>query len=232
MRRRIYLLRHAEVRYVGEDGRLIRPDQAALTAAGEEQARALGKLLAPVRFDRVITSALPRTLATARRVVAGRDAPAPESWPDFNELRPGRLRDLPAGALEDALLGAFRGPAPESARFLGGESIGALFDRVLPALQRLLDAPGWDCALLVLHGAVNRALISWALTATRSFLGHLEQSPGCLNILDVGAGPDADWVIRALNHRPSDPLFLDGRATTMEQLYQELRGALSQGEVG
>ena len=226
MRRRIYLLRHAEVSYLGEGGRLIRPDQAALTPRGEEQARALGKLLAPVRFDRVIVSGLPRTSETARRVLEGREAPAPEIWTAFNELRSGKLRDLPAGALEEALLGAFRGPAPESVRFLGGESIGELLDRVLPALQRLLDEPGWDCALLVLHGAVNRALLSWALTSTRSFLGHIEQSPGCLNILDSGAG----WVIRALNHRPSDPLFLESRETTMEQLYQELRGAVSQGE--
>ncbi len=222
MRRRLYLLRHAEVSYVGAGGRLVRPDQAALTPAGEEQARLLGRLLLPVRFDRVIVSGLPRTRETARRVLEGREAPAPESWPDFNELRSGRLRDLLPGALEESLLGAFRGPAPEATRFLGGESIGELFDRVLPALQRLLDAPGWDCALLVLHGAVNRALISWALTSARSFLGHLEQSPGCLNILDHGDG----WVIRALNHRPSDPLFLDGRETTMEALYQELRGAV------
>ncbi len=221
MRRRLYLLRHAEVSYVAQ-GRLVRPDLAALTAAGEEQARALGALLSKVRFDRVIVSGLPRTLETARRVLEGRDAPAPESWPDFDELRSGRLRDLAPGALETSLLGAFRGPAPESQRFLGGESIGELFDRVLPALQRLLDQPGWDCALLVLHGAVNRALVSWALTSARNFLGHLEQSPGCLNILDHGGG----WVVRTINYRPADPLFLDGRGTTMEQLYEELRSAV------
>ena len=223
MRRRIYLMRHAEVSYVGEDGQLVRPDQAALTPAGEAQALAMGKLLAKVGFDRVITSGLPRTLETARRVLAGRgDAPALESWPELAELRPGKLRDLPPGGLEQALLGAFRGPAPESARFLGGESVGELFDRVLPALHKLLAEPAWDCALLVLHGGVNRALISFALTSARTFLGHIEQSPCCLNILDVGEG----WVVRALNHRPSDPLFLDGRETTLEKLYRELRGAV------
>jgi probable phosphoglycerate mutase len=222
MRRRIYLLRHAEVRYVGEGGRLVRPEEAALTAEGEAQARELGKLLAPVRFDRVVTSGLARTLATARCLLEGRpDAPVPESWPELAELRGGKLRDLAPGALEAALLGAFRGTAPESARFLGGESIGELFDRVLPALQRLLDDARWDCALLVLHGGVNRALISWALTSARMFLGHIEQSPGCINVLDVGVG----WVVRAINVRLPDPLFLDGRETSMEKLYAELTGA-------
>jgi len=222
VRRRIYLLRHAEVSYLGAEGRPIRPEQAALTEKGEAQARALGKLLAKVHFDRVVTSGLPRTLDTARRLLAGRkDAPTVESWPEFAELRGGKLRDLTARALEEALLGAFRGAVPESTRFLGGESVGELFDRVLPAFQRLMGEPGWDCALLVLHGAVNRALLSWALTGARTFLGHIEQSPGCLNILDIGD----DCVVRTVNFRPDDPLFLDGRETTMEKLHEELRGA-------
>jgi len=110
---------------------------------------------------------------------------------------------------------------PESTRFLGGESIGELFDRVLPAMQRLREERTWDCALLVLHGAVNRALLSWALTGARTFLGHIEQAPGCINILDV----DEVWVVRTVNFHPDDPLFLGGRETTMEKLHTELRGA-------
>lgn len=223
MRRRIYLLRHAEVSYLSPGGRPVRPEQAALTARGEAQARALGGLLSGVAFDRVITSGLPRTLETVRRILEGRrDAPAVESWPEFAELRPGKLRDLPPGGLEKSLLGAFRGAVPESTAFLGGETVGELFDRVLPALARLQGEKKWDCALLVLHGAVNRALLSWALTGTRTFLGHIEQSPGCINILDV----DAEWVVQTVNFRPDDPLFLDGRQTTMEKLNAELRGAL------
>jgi broad specificity phosphatase PhoE len=222
MRRRIYLLRHAEVSYLGAGGRLVRPEQAALTPRGEAQASALGRLFADVSFDRVVTSGLPRTLETARRLLEGRrEAPAVESWPDFSELRGGKLRDLPKGALGEALLGAFRGAVPEATRFLGGETVGELFDRVLPALERLLGDASWDCALLILHGAVNRALLSWALTGARTFLGHIEQSPGCINILDFGEG----WVVRALNFRPDDPLFLDGRDTTMEKLHAELLGA-------
>jgi len=221
VRRRVYLLRHAEVSYLGAQGQPIRPEKAALTEKGEAQARALGQLLAGVDFDRVISSGLPRTLETIRLILEGRrDAPPVESWPEFAELRPGKLRDLAPGGLERGLLGAFRGAVPESTPFLGGETVGELFNRVLPALQRLRDEAGWDCALLVLHGAVNRALLSWALTGARTFLGHIEQSPGCINILDV----DEAWVVRTVNFRPDDPLFLDGRETTMEKLHAELRG--------
>ena len=70
-RRRIYLLRHAQVAYFEHDGRPVRPDSVELTAEGVEQARATAAALAGVSFDRVVTSGLPRTLATARNVAPG-----------------------------------------------------------------------------------------------------------------------------------------------------------------
>src|SRR5260370_15482568 len=176
MRRRIYLLRHAEVAYVGKDGRPVRPDEATLTPEGEKQAERLAEVLRPVPFDRAITSGLPRTLETARRILAER-GPAIESWPDLAEIRGGRLRDISPEALEAALLGAFRGAAPESARFLGGESIGELFDRVLPSIQRLIDARDSDCALAVLHGGGDPARLGWALAGAPPFPGPLAPSP-------------------------------------------------------
>src|SRR6185312_7444342 len=50
----------------GEDGRPLRPDDVPLTEEGIEQARAAGEALVSVRFDRVVTSGLPRTEETAR----------------------------------------------------------------------------------------------------------------------------------------------------------------------
>ncbi len=66
---------------------------------------------------------------------------------------------------------AFRGVVPLDTPFLGGETVGALLDRVLPALDALLAEPGWDVLLLVLHGAVNRAILSRALAGEGVFLG-------------------------------------------------------------
>ncbi len=114
---------------------------------------------------------------------------------------------------------AFRGVVPNEKRFLGGETIGELFDRVLPALDRLLADATWDTALLVLHGAVNRAVLSYALTGERLFLGHFEQTPGCVNILDVGA----DWIVRAVNVSPPDLAHRATRMTTMEGYWERYR---------
>jgi broad specificity phosphatase PhoE len=208
-------MRHARVAYF-EDGRPLRPEDVPLTDEGREQAQAVAVLLDGIPFDRVITSGLPRTLETAR-IVAPHSVP--ESWPELREIESGRLGDIPENELEQAFVSAFRDVLPEEARFLGGETIGSLLDRVLPALERLLADPDWDVVLAVLHGGVNRAILSYALTGGRAFLGNFEQSPGCINVLDVGE----DWVVRAVNTTPTDLAHRSGRLRTMEELWAEFR---------
>jgi broad specificity phosphatase PhoE len=208
-------MRHAQVAYF-EDGRPVEPETVPLTEQGREQARAAAEVLAGIRFDRVVTSGLLRTLETARIVAHERE---PESWPELREIESGRLGDIPEGELERAFLEAWRDVVPEDARFLGGETIGSLLDRVLPAIDRLVADPDWDIVLAVLHGGVNRAILSYALTGGRAFLGNFEQSPGCINILDVGE----DWVVRAVNVTPTDLAHRDGRLRTMEELWAEFR---------
>jgi probable phosphoglycerate mutase len=260
-RRRIYLLRHAEVAYFDQDGQPVAPDEVPLTPAGRRQAERAGTALSGVRFDRVLTSGLPRTVETAHlvlaaaaagggeaRVTSGPGAPearptsapgeprpassptapegnaqvAVEEWPELRELVPGRLADLAPEELEAAFVGAFRGVLAGPTRFLGGETIDQLFDRVLPALERLLADPSWDTALAVLHGGVNRTWLSFALSGRRLFLGAIEQAPACINVLD--ADREGAFVVRAVNATPWDPAYLAGRSTTMEELWAQYRG--------
>ncbi len=141
-----------------------------------------------------------------------------EVWPDLAEIRGGRLSAIPDDALRDAFVGAFEGVVAEHRQFLGGETIGQLLDRVLPAIARLRADATWETVLLVLHGGVNRAIVSYALTGARTFLGNLSQAPGCINALDVGAD-ERDWVVRMTNYAPSDLLQPRERETTMEVLY-------------
>jgi broad specificity phosphatase PhoE len=214
-RRRIYLMRHARVAYF-EDGRPLRPEDVPLTPEGREEARAAAALLEGIQIDRVITSGLPRTLETARIVAPEIE---PEIWPELREIEPGQLRDIPDDELERTFLSTWDGVVPGEARFLGGETIGSLLDRVLPAVERLLADSDWDVVLAVLHGGVNRAILSYALTGERALLGNLEQSPGCVNILDVGD----DWVVRAVNTTPLDLTHRRSRLRTMEELWAEFR---------
>ena len=215
-RRRLYLMRHAEVSYFRADGSPVNPAEVPLNEDGVAQARAVAETFSAIDLDRVLTSGLPRTLETARIV-----APAvePESWSELREIQGGRLSEIPADALEREFVHAFRGVIPNDARFLRGESIGELFDRVLPAVDRLVADDGWHTALAVCHGGVNRAILSYALTGARMFLGHFEQAPGCVNVLDLGDG--GEWIVRAVNVAPYDLLHLAHRQTTMERYWQQ-----------
>ena len=213
-------MRHGAVSYFDEGGRPAQPDQVGLNENGVAQATAARELLAAVRFDRVLTSGLRRTLETARIVTP---EAALEEWPDLRELRGERLSQIPPEQLEAEFVHAFRGVVPNEKRFLGGETVGELFDRVLPALDRLLADDAWDTVLGVLHGGVNRAILSYALTGERMFLGHFEQAAGCVNVLDVGGEWPGDAVVRAVNLAPHDLVHGSTRLTTMEGYWEEFR---------
>jgi broad specificity phosphatase PhoE len=223
-RRRILLMRHGAVEYFDAAGRPHpSPDDVPLTPAGVAQARAMGEALSAdgVRIDRAITSGLARTQATAAQVLDAAGVQPPiEHWPDLQEIRGGRLSSIPDVQLRSAFIGAFEGPVPPDVRFLNGESIGELLARTVPALQRLLAQDGWDTALVVAHGGVNRALLSWFLTGQSLFLGGLAQDPGCLNVIDVGSSA-ATSVVRVVNFCPIDTLQTATRLSTMEQLLMQ-----------
>jgi probable phosphoglycerate mutase len=217
-RRRIYLMRHGSVDYFRADGSAVHPLTVALNEAGRRQADAAGALFAEcgVRFDKAIVSGLNRTVETATRVLAAAGQSLPlHSEPALEEIRGGKLADIPPDEVEAAFLGAFQSGV-ESQRFLGGESIGELLDRTLPAFERILHADDWRCLLLVLHGGVNRALLARALIGGRGFHGRLEQLPACINIIDVGSADDL--VVRAVNLAPTQWLHQHESATTMEKL--------------
>lgn len=224
-RRRIYLMRHGSVTYFDANGHPYLPESVPLNNHGRKQATAAGAVFAAenLHFDRVIVSGLPRTVETATLVLAetGQDIPL-ERWPELEELRGGKLSTISDNDLNEAFIGAFEGVVAEHKQFLGGESVGELMDRVYPAIDRLRADPHWDTVLMVLHGGVNRAILSYALTNQRLFLGNLAQTAGCINALDVGNVP-GDWVVRMVNYSPPSQLQGETRSTTMESLLAQYR---------
>jgi len=207
-------MRHAEVAYFDEHGDPVSPETVPLTDEGLRQAGAARDALAGVAFDLVLASGLERTAETARIVSGGE----PERWPELNEWEGGRLRDVPEEELEAAFVGALR-IVEDDERFLGGESLGEVRARVEPALERLLAAE-WDTCLAVLHGGVNRLLLSYALVpGGRPYLGSFEQAAGCINVLDHGAD---GWIVRTVNYIPYDPLH-PARDTVMERYWSQWR---------
>lgn len=206
-------MRHGEVAYFDASGKPVAPENVGLTAHGEEQAAAARRALQHVRFDRVITSGLVRTMETARIVAPGFEL---EPRPDLEEMRGGRLEDIPDEELDEAFAHAFRGIHPPESRFLGGESTQEFLDRVIPAIEGFVDED-WDTALAVLHGGVNRAILSYALTGERLMLGNFEQEAGCVNIIDLD---DGRWIVRTTGYAPLDPVH-EERLTVMERYLEQ-----------
>ncbi|WP_246190239.1 histidine phosphatase family protein [Pandoraea captiosa] len=215
-------MRHGDVTYFDDSGKPIDADTVSLNALGREQATAAGRAFAAenLRFDRVIVSGLPRTRETAERVLAETGQRVDiETWTCWQEIRAGSISELPPADLAQAFLGAFDGLVPEATRFLNGESVRELLDRVIPPLAELRADTSWDTVLLVLHGGVNRAILSHALHPQgRLFLGQLAQAPACINALDVGDKPN-DWVVRLTNFAPPQPLHVGNRLTVMEKIF-------------
>lgn len=113
-RRRIYLMRHGAVTYFDATGRPILPETVPLNEDGRRQAAAAGQTFAAERivFDRVIVSGLPRTVETAQRVLAEMPAMqarnlALEPWPELQEIRGGKLAEIPEHDVAQAFIGAF-----------------------------------------------------------------------------------------------------------------------------
>jgi broad specificity phosphatase PhoE len=222
-RRRIFLMRHGSVDYFDDDGNPVRPDSVPLSTSGREQALAAGAEFASLglRFDRVIVSGLPRTVETASIALSKlTDVPNVEINRDLREIEGGKYADIKPHDVEKAFLGAFASTADVDAQFLGGERIGHFLARVLPAIDALRADAAWDCVLLVLHGGVNRALLSYLLTGEAKLHGGFAQDPACINAIDVGVDKH-DAILRVVNYAPLDRLQTKTRKTTMEELLEK-----------
>src|SRR5205823_4261513 len=110
-------MRHAEVSYYDAEGRPYRSASVPLTEVGRLQARAAADALADVPLDRAIVSGLARTIETARIVIGDRPVPL-EERSALQEIRGGRVAELPEERVEAAFRHAFVGLRPEST-FLG-----------------------------------------------------------------------------------------------------------------
>ncbi len=216
-------MRHGSVDYFDDDGKPVRPDTVPLSEKGRQQAIAAGEEFAQLKlsFDRVIVSGLPRTIETASLALSRLPhAVRLETQHALREIESGKLADIKPHLVERAFLGAFAATADVDAQFLGGEKIGHFLARVLPQLDALRADQNWDCALLVLHGGVNRALLSYLLTGEAKLHGGFAQDPGCINAIDVGAEKH-DAILRVVNYAPLDRLQTATRKTTMEELLEK-----------
>lgn len=177
---RLLLVRHGETPW-NKDRRLQGQEDIPLSARGMEQARALAPVVRPYAPATVIASDLQRARQTAELLGYG------DCRADV------RLREADLGVWVG--LSAEELMATKAADYLawrsgtltpqGAESFEMLIERVRPAIQDLVSAPG--PVLVVSHGGVVRAVLAILLDIYPDKL--VPVSPGSLTVVDV----PKDW---------------------------------------
>ncbi|HTS15619.1 MAG TPA: histidine phosphatase family protein [Candidatus Sulfotelmatobacter sp.] len=177
-----------------------------LSDAGRAQAAALGRRLAGVAFERVVSSPLQRAVETARLVVPGRE-------PELDR----RLLEMDYGAWEGLTyeqIAARDGPArllweadPASLACPGGESghdvavrVRAFLEAAIEAAEPDVEAAQADAAagadaeadhriLVVAHSSTDRILLCVALgVPVRDYRRRFAQAPANLTVLRFPGG--------------------------------------------
>ena len=221
VRRRVWLMRHAEAAYFDEQGQHDPNSRdVALTANGRGQAAAMRDLLKNVSFDRAVCSGLPRTCETASIVLAERRLELGFA-PGLAEIETGDRAAVPPERLKDEFAYGLFTSADAGASFHRGERFDAFLARVVPAWERVVGTRDWQEMLLVAHGVTNRVILGWVLGLPLGAIGRFEQDSCCLNVIDLDIAPDGmvrRRFLRVVNLTAADPAKTHVRRTTVENL--------------
>lgn len=222
-RRRIYLMRHGDVSYIGEDGRPVDPETVVLTATGREQVAAASDMLSEIPLDRILCSGLPRTRETAQ-IMAGRRDVVIEDDMRLREIRGGRLSQVSPEHREAAFVYGLEVAGNEGAAFAGGEVFQAFGDRIVSAFDEKLHEDGWKRMLIVAHDVVNRMILSHVCGAGLSGLASFEQDMACINVIDADiiGGQLERTLIKAVNVTPYNTSKSGMYQTSFEQVFRTL----------
>jgi len=197
VRTRIYLLRHGQVegheckRYNGQA-------DVVLTDLGLEQSRTYAERLRDIDLTAAYSSDLARSVYGANLIAAEHG---------LRPVKDVRLRELHIGAWEGLTWVEIqrRWPVEWQARLddlvnvapSGGESLQQMADRVRPVIAGLVEKHRGEEIAIVAHGGVNRVILLDAIGAPLERMFHIEQSYGCLNIIDYWA--DGYATVQLLN---------------------------------
>ena len=96
-------------------------------------------------------------------------------------------------------------------------------ERALAAWSDLSGSTGWQSALVVAHGVVNRLILAHMLSQRLWTIARLEQDAACINIIDLSE--TGAPLVRLINGTALNLGKVGMQLTTLEGLYRQyLRG--------
>lgn len=138
----------------------------------------------------IYTSPLQRCVDTGAAIARACGLAAGDARADLNDIDYGRwqFKTYADAKADDPALFAAWFATPQFVRFPGGESLQDLAARVADALRLLLARHVDDTIVIVGHDSVNRAFLLELIDLPLSAYWRFEQSPCCLNEIDIEGG--------------------------------------------
>lgn len=179
----IYLLRHGEIE---SDGirRFLGQTDVRLNPFGLNQARMWRDAFSETRFSGIYASDLSRCAETAR-IIAADTATEIHYLSSLREIHLGKLDGLAMDDARERFRDDWEARGKDISGYVpeGGESFTDLQKRIIPVFNEIsLKHEG--NVLIVTHAGVNRVILCYILGMPLSNLFRIEQSFGCLNILE------------------------------------------------
>jgi broad specificity phosphatase PhoE len=210
---RVFLLRHAET----ADPRVFHGAESdvGLSDKGRRQAEAIAPVLAALKPDVVISSAMRRALDTAGPIARACGLPV-RVVPELHERRVGVLSGTPNNDPDGAWPQTMRRWCAGETHYAheGAESFDAIRARVVPVWERLTREHAGKTVVIVAHGIVCKVLLL-SLLAEYTVADWPKLSPVrnvCVSeLLQTATGWEAarllDWPaeVRALEEDPREP---------------------------
>jgi alpha-ribazole phosphatase len=194
---RIYLIRHGEVEGAGTP-RYNGHADVSLSPRGVAQYHQLKERFAEARIAACYTSDLSRCTVGAEII---------GSHLGVTPVRERGLRELDIGVWEGKTWAELQADYPDewrarladivNYRVPRGENLLDLQGRIMPVIDGIVARHRGEEALVVAHGGANRVVLLNAIGAPLAALFNIEQSYGCLNIIDYYA--DGMSVVKLLN---------------------------------
>lgn len=178
---RMLLVRHAQTAW-NHEGRVQGHSDPPLSALGERQAERVGNRLALEQIDAAYASDLQRTYRTAELALAGRGLNAQRD-PAWRELNFGEWESLTYDDVmaRDPELAQHRLADPAHIAPPGGEHLGHLEQRIMPAIEALRERHHGQTVLVVTHGGPLRVLACRLVGADLNHAWRFEATHGGLS---------------------------------------------------
>ena len=170
-----------------------RMERVALSPTGVRQAARLGQSLASERIDRVVTSPLDRTRATAQAIAEPHELRA-EVLGDLLELDMGEWTGREIASLHVEPEWTAWNERRATARIPGGETMGEAQARIVGTLERLAVESAGQVVAVVSHADMIKAAVAHALGLSLDKLMTFDVSPASVTRMVWG-----DWGTRLMS---------------------------------